>query len=36
MLIPQFQTQRLILGAFTELDLDAYADMCSDNRKLHQ
>ncbi len=29
MLIPQLQTQRLILRAFTELDLDAYAEMCS-------
>lgn len=29
MLIPQLQTQRLILRAFTESDLDAYAEMCS-------
>lgn len=30
MLIPQIQTQRLILRAFSESDLDAYAEMCSD------
>lgn len=30
MLIPQLQTQRLILRAFTESDLDAYAEMCSE------
>ncbi len=28
MLIPQLQTQRLILRAFTESDLDTYAEMC--------
>jgi len=28
MLIPQLQTQRLILSAFAKSDLDAYAKMC--------
>lgn len=28
MLIPQLQTQRLILRPFTESDLDTYAEMC--------
>ena len=30
MLIPQLETQRLILRGFREQDLDAYADMCGD------
>jgi hypothetical protein len=30
MLIPQLETQRLILRAFNEKDLDAYAQMCTD------
>jgi RimJ/RimL family protein N-acetyltransferase len=30
MLIPQLETQRLILRAFNEKDLDAYAEMCAD------
>lgn len=30
MFIPQLQSQRLILRAFCEEDLDAYAEMCAD------
>lgn len=30
MLIPQLETQRLILRGFREEDLDAYAEMCGD------
>jgi RimJ/RimL family protein N-acetyltransferase len=30
MLIPQLETDRLILRAFEEKDLDAYAEMCAD------
>lgn len=30
MQIPQLKTQRLILRAFCEADLDAYAEMCAD------
>ncbi|GAX41184.1 GCN5-related N-acetyltransferase [Tolypothrix sp. NIES-4075] len=36
MLIPQLETQRLILRGFRESDLDAYAEMCSNKRKLYQ
>jgi RimJ/RimL family protein N-acetyltransferase len=31
MLIPQLETQRLILRAFDEKDFDAYAEMCADH-----
>jgi len=30
MQIPRLETERLILRAFCEADLDAYAEMCAD------